>query len=258
LNEPLRNSTGFTPRFDPHFSPPEVPVKRSKKTPVGDPLKVVGYVRVSTEDQRLSPGAQVEALEVWCATRKAELLAVHEDLGVSGATPLEGRPGLQAALDAVLEHGAGVLLVVRRDRLARDVMVNAMVERLAQRAGAQVLSTDGAGNGEGAEQELMRCLVAAFAQYERALISTRTKVALGQKKKRGEKLGGALPYGQRLAADGVHLEVDPAEAPLVARAKELRAEGLTFKAIADRLADEGHRPRSGRWHPMTVARIVAA
>src|SRR5690349_10254396 len=231
---------------------------RSKKVVQGDPLKVIGYVRVSTDDQRLSPGAQVEALQVWCATRKAVLVSVHEDLGVSGATPLEGRPGLQAAMDDLQVHGAGVLLVVRRDRLARDVMVNALVERLAQRTGAQVLSVDGAGNGEGPEAELMRCMVAAFAQYERALIRSRTKVALAQKKGRGEKLGGALPYGFRLAADGVHLEPDPVEASMVARAKELRRKGLTYRAIADRLSDEGLRPRSGRWHVMTVARIVAA
>ena len=40
-----------------------------------------------------------------------------------------------------------------------------------------------------------------------------------------------VPYGFRLAADGVHLEEDPAEARAVALVRELRAEGLSLRAI---------------------------
>lgn len=234
-------------------------VRRRPRTASGDPSLVVGYVRVSTEDQRLGPDAQRAALEAWCAQHRARLVAVHEDLGVSGGTDVERRPGLTAALGALRTHGAGVLLVAKRDRLARDVVVAAVVEQLAASCGAQVLAADGVGNGEGPEAALMRTITTAFAAYERALIGLRTRVALGRKRLRGEKLGGEVPYGTRLAEDGVHLEPDPLEAPVVARARELRAQGLTLRAVGQVLAGEGFVPRGGRaWHPQTVARIVAA
>ncbi len=59
-----------------------------------DPKKVVGYVRVSTDEQALGPEAQKTALEAWCKAQGARLVAVCEDIGVSGATSLEKRPGL--------------------------------------------------------------------------------------------------------------------------------------------------------------------
>ena len=51
------------------------------------------------------------------------MISVHEDLGLSGGTPLEKRPGLLAAPDALRQQAAGILLVAKRDRLARDVMI---------------------------------------------------------------------------------------------------------------------------------------
>jgi DNA invertase Pin-like site-specific DNA recombinase len=83
-----------------------------------DPSLAVGYVRVSTDEQALGPEAQREALEGWCERHGARLCATFEDIGVSGGTPLEKRTGLNVALDALAEHGAGVFLVAKRDRLA--------------------------------------------------------------------------------------------------------------------------------------------
>lgn len=218
----------------------------------------VGYVRASTERQDLSPGAQREALTRWCAANGARLVVVHEDLGVSGGVELDKRPGLLAALDSLKVHGAGVLLIAKRDRLARDVVVAAMVERLAERHGARILTADGTGNGEGPEAMLLRGIVDVFAQYERALIRARTKAALAVKRARGERTG-EVPYGFRLAADGVHVEAHAAECEVVALVREWRAAGRTLRAIAGDLAARGLAPRNGgRWHPQTVANIAGA
>src|SRR5688572_7529178 len=98
------------------------------------PRHVIGYIRVSSDEQYFSVEAQCADLEQWCCTRRVPLIAVYTDVGMSGAAPLEKRPGLLAAL-AALTCGAS-LLVVRRDRLARDTLTAAMAERLAQKAGA--------------------------------------------------------------------------------------------------------------------------
>jgi DNA invertase Pin-like site-specific DNA recombinase len=212
-------------------------------------------LRCSTDEQVLSPEAQRAALERWCATNGVTLAVVHEDLGVSGGAELEKRPGLMAALDSLRQHHAGVLLIAKRDRLARDVMVAAMVERLVERAGARVLAADGAGNSEGPEGLLMRGIVDVFAQYERALIRARTKAALQVKKSRGERVG-QIPFGSRLAGDGAGLEAEPSEQKVIARVLKLRAAGNTIKAIVSRLNARGTPARGARWYPTTVSRLL--
>lgn len=228
--------------------------RRRKTTP--DPRKVVGYVRVSTDEQALGPEAQKEALRAWCSANGAVLLVVHEDIGVSGATPLEKRPGLNLALDALGEHGAGVLLVAKRDRLARDVIIGAVVERLVERQGARVLSADGTGNGDGPEQQLMRHLVMAFASYERLVIGARTKAALRVKKARGERVG-AVPLGYRLSPGGERIEPDPGEQRVIALVHQLRETGLSLRQIDEELRARGHRPRRGdHFHVQTLANVL--
>ncbi len=223
-----------------------------------DPKVVIGYVRVSTDEQALGPEAQLQAIKTWCDAEGATLAAVHEDIGVSGATPVEKRPGLNLALDAVAEHGAGVLLVAKRDRLARDVVIGAVAERLVERLGARVLAADGTGNGDGPEQQLMRHLINAFAEYERMVIGARTKAALRVKKARGERVG-AIPIGYRLADEEGKLEEDPREQAAIALVHELRGQGMTLRAIDKELQAKGFRPRGGRyWHVQTLSNILRA
>ncbi len=184
------------------------------------------------------------------------MVAWHEDRGISGGAQLEDRPGLTAAVADLKTRGAGLLVVAKRDRLARDVLTAALVERLAERSGARVVSADGTGNGDTPEAALMRSMIDAFAAYERALIRSRTKAALAVKKARGERVGG-VPYGKRVGEDGKLVE-DAAEGVVIARARELRSEGLSLRAIGRALTDDGHAPRNGkRWHVQVLARMVA-
>lgn len=228
----------------------------SKRKIAGNPAIAVAYLRVSTDRQELGPEAQRQAILRWAGAAGVEVVAWCEDLGVSGAAPLEKRPGLLAAIGALSEHNAGLLIVAKRDRLARDVVVAAMVERLAEKAGASVAAADGTGNGEGPEQALMRTLIDAFAAYERALIGARTRAALRVKRERGELVGTA-PIGFAVAADGVRLEPRDDEQQALARIHALRAEGHSIRGIAKALDREGVRARSGKWHATTVARALA-
>lgn len=205
--------------------------------------QAIGYVRVSTDDQTLSVEAQRERLTTWCAERHVTLLAVHEDIGISGGADLDKRPGLMTALDALT---AGMALVaVKRDRLARDTMNAAMIERLAERAGAKVLTCDGASEGDSPEAQLMRHMIDAFAEYERQIIKARTKVAMGHKRDKGERVSRHVPYGMHLGADGVHLETNASEQAVIAIALHLHQAGLSTRKIAARLADEGLYSRAG-------------
>jgi DNA invertase Pin-like site-specific DNA recombinase len=229
----------------------------AKRARAGNPLIAIGYVRVSTEDQNLGPEAQRTAIEAWAARQGVTLAAVFEDHGVSGATPLAERPGLLGALDALGKHGAGVLVAAKRDRIARDQVVAALVERATNASGAIVRTTDGSSDVAGPEGTMMRGIVDVFAAYEREVIKARTKAALGVKKARGERVG-EVPYGFRVAADGVHLEEHPGEQQVLALVHELRTMGLSQRAIAATLEAAGMLSRAGKPFGQTqVARMLA-
>jgi site-specific DNA recombinase len=234
-----------------------MPPRRRRKLP-GDPAKGVAYIRVSTSEQRLGPEAQRDAIRLWCAREGIELVTLHQDLGVSGGADLEDRPGLLMALDDLVTHGAGVLVVAKRDRLARDVGNAAMIERLVGRAGGEIRCADGNGNGNGPAAMLTKGLLDLFAAHERAVIKARTKAALATKKARGERVG-SIPYGYRLDSDGKRLIVDEHEQEIVKLVKLLRGEGATLMSIGQELSERGYTPRGrGRWHPDTISRIAKA
>jgi DNA invertase Pin-like site-specific DNA recombinase len=83
------------------------------------------------------------------------------------------------------------------------------------------------------------------AQYEHGLIRARTRAALAAKRAHGERIG-AVPYGFALGADGRRLVVHQREQAAIARARQLRASGLSLRALASRLADEGYVSRARR------------
>lgn len=217
----------------------------------GDERTAVAYVRVSTDDQLLGPAAQRTAIERWAQANGVMVAAVFEDLGLSGGAAIDKRPGLLAALNALPLHRAGLLLVAKRDRLARDVLVCGMIEQVAQRSGARIVSSDGNGNGDGPEASLLRGISDVFSQYERALIRARTKAALAVKKSKGERIG-TVPFGSCVSADGVMLEPNPSEQATLSEIRSMRERGYTFQGIADALNAAGRPARGKRWHLRSV------
>lgn len=214
--------------------------------------RAAGYVRVSTDRQDLGPEAQRADMERWCKANGAELVAVYQDLGVSGGVELDKRPRLLAALDALTK--GSVLLIAKRDRLARDPIVSAMAERLAERKGARVVSCDGTGNGDDPAAVLMRRMVDAFAEYERRLIGARTKAALRVKRERGEAWNH-VPFGYRLEGDRLVEDADGQEA--IRLILELRQDDMSYRAIAAELEHRGvETVRGGKWEAMTVRKIA--
>jgi site-specific DNA recombinase len=219
-------------------------VKRARRA--GNPKVIVGYVRVSKDEQELSPKAQEDAIRAWAAKRGSTVASVHMD-ELTSVTPPDRRPGLLEAVRAIKAHKAGALVVLRRDRLGRDVVVSAMCERLVQQAGARVISTAGeASESDDPGAVVMRQMIDVFASYERALIKTRTKDALAVLKTSGKRFSHHLPYGMQLAADGTSLEPNPAEQATISRARELRAAGHTFRSLIEELEAEGRLNRAGK------------
>ena len=230
--------------------------------------RVVLYVRVSTSEQHLGAEAQMSAANDWAKTQGLSVDQVFTDHGISGGKGLKGleldlaqRPALLEAIDTLAQ--GDILLVAKRDRLARDAILAGLVERLVTRRGAEIVSADGAGNGAGPEAMLLRTIINAFAEYERLLIKARTKSALSVKKARGERTG-QIPYGKRLAQDGVKLHDDLDEQKVILKIIQLRRTGMSLRGIATQLNESRVPARQragysqpGEWRHPIVGRIVA-
>ena len=231
-------------------------------------MRIVVYLRVSTEEQAdsgLGLEAQLAACQIHCARMHWEAPIVFQDDSLTGSLPLEKRPGL---LEAIGELAKGdVLLISKRDRLSRgDSLTTAMIEAAVKRRGARVVSAAGEGTDDDEPGSvLFRRIVDAFAEYERLLIASRTRAALRAKIARGER-AGQVPYGRRLTGDGPRskkrelptgLELDQAEVETIAVMTELRAGGLSFRAIARELDRRGHQTKNGRpWRHSTIHQVL--
>lgn len=213
----------------------------------------VAYLRISTTDQRLDQ--QRDAIEKWAERAGVKVVLWCSDEGVSGATPLDERPAMLDALAGIKAFRAGYLVAAKRDRLARDVSNAAAIERLTMEAGAKLVTADGLDSSDTPEGQLLRTLIDAMAQYERALIRARTKAALHAKAKRGEVVG-SIPFGSK--AVGGRLVPHDAEQRALSRMRALRAAGVANTMIVVKLTQEGHEPRGKAWHATTVQRALCS
>lgn len=169
-----------------------------------DSAVAVAYLRVSTGKQELGLDAQRASIEAWALAKGVRIAAWYQDQGVSGTTALQDRPGLLSAMTGVSEHNAGLLVVLRRDRIARDVLVAGLIDRAVENYGSQVFTVDGGGNGRSSTEIFTKTILDASSQLERAMISERTKAALAAKKARGESLG-RKPMALTLSAETLEL-----------------------------------------------------
>jgi DNA invertase Pin-like site-specific DNA recombinase len=171
-----------------------------------------------------------------------------------GAVPLEDRAGLSAALDTVLRTGAGVLVVARHDRLARDTLVALLIEQAFASAGARICFTDGA-NGQGDTDRFLRTMMHAVAEQNKRETVRRLRAGRDAKLDRNPHayVGGRPPFGYR--SDPTHELVIDAEAASIVRDIFERARGgASIRAIAAALNSDQAGGR--RWHPTAVARIL--
>lgn len=216
----------------------------------------VAYTRCSTEDQHLSPEAQRATIEAWAKANDAAIVAWFSDTGIGGGADIDQRPALLQAIAAVKQQRASVLVVAKRDRLARDVYVAMSIERAVVKAKARVVSAAGEGNGDTPADEFMRAVLDGAAQYERALIRARTKAALAAKRARGERAGG-VPFGFK-ADEAGKLSEDVSEQAILSAVAEMHAAGVSIRKIGAGLEARGMRSRAGKPFAFTQVRRMLA
>ena len=193
--------------------------------------RAIAYVRVSTDkqaDHGISLEAQEAKIRAYASVYDLDLVDVVVDAGASAKTL--DRPGLSRVLSAVKRGEVDAVVVLKLDRLTRSVAdLGTLVDRYFQRCG--LLSVSEQIDTRTAGGRLVLNVLASVAQWEREAIGERTSVAMKHKAAKGERVG-AVPYGFTLADDGVSLVEVEAEQAVIVEARNLRAAGLSLRAVA--------------------------
>lgn len=183
------------------------------------------------------------------------LVAVHEELDVSGGKPLAQRPGLSAAVEAIETGRAEVVAAAYFDRLFRSLSTQGEVVERVERADGQVLAIDiGRVTGENASQWLSGTMMGAVSEYFRRSARERTARGQAQAVARGATPWARVPLGY--TRDNGVLSPDPETAPLVQRAFQMRAERVPISRIRAMLKSHGVERSFRGMQVMLASRIM--
>lgn len=228
-----------------------------KKGTGRDMKNTVIYTRVSTmrqADEGVSLPAQVDRAKAWSHGMGYTVAAQYEDAGISGKRA-DNRPGLVAALDHVSRTG-GVLVVYSLSRLARSTKDAIMIAERLDKAGADLVSLSEQIDTTTAAGKMVFRMMAVLSEFERDLVSERTRAALSHIRATGKKTGGTVPFGFDADEDGT-LVANEKEQESIDLIGSLRAKGYTLRAIAAELNRREIKSKTGKaWSAQTINAIV--
>jgi DNA invertase Pin-like site-specific DNA recombinase len=201
----------------------------------------VSYIRVSTAKQGES-GLGLEAQREAVARHLGANTPLAEFLEIESGKRSTNRPQLIAALE-LCKRKKAVLVIAKLDRLSRNLyFIAGLLE-----SGVEFVACD---NPHANKMTIQ--LLAVFAEHEREMISVRTKAALAAAKTRGTVLGNPRWQDGLAKARMAKNPLQPA-AQVVQMMTQHRDEGLTLRAIADKLNGLGLRtPKGSIWYACTV------
>lgn len=235
-----------------------------------DTVKVVGYVRVSTENQvkyGYSLGEQKEEIKKFCNIQNYNLLEIFSDEGVSGAKADEdemtvARDGLLDMLVYVKEMGVRYIVVLSTSRLWRSDMVRVLIHRELKKSNVDVKAIDRPQYSiytQNPNEVLVNGMLELLDVYERLEIALKLKRGRIQKAKGGGYAGGGVPYGYDCPRGSKRLLVNQKEAQAVRKVFQLKKiiPNITLERIACYMNQSGYTGRNGKdFNPMLVKRIL--
>ena len=219
-------------------------------------MKVIGYVRVSTEEQAregVSLEAQRHRITAWTEALDGELLFIAEDAGISGKL-IRNRDGLRRAIEAACTEKAA-LVIYSLSRLSRSTRDTLMLADKLDKAGADLVSLSERIDTTTAAGKMVFRMLAVLNEFERDQISERTSAILQHKKAKGE-VYSPIPYGFR--REGNKLVADENEMTVVRNIRNWREEEYSLRKIASQLNNAGIPAKNGgHWYASTVRYILS-
>jgi putative DNA-invertase from lambdoid prophage Rac len=195
-------------------------------------MKVYGYCRVSTAEQAnsgLSLHTQQQQITGYSMMKGWSVAEFFVEAGVSGSVPLADRPEGQRLL-AALQPG-DVVITAKLDRAFRSAAdaLGTLEQLKEDKVSLHMIDLGGDVTGNGISK-LVFTILSAVAENERDRIRERVREAKRHRASQQLYNGGKVTFGYRV--DEGRLVPDEHEQAALARGKELRAEGKSYRDIA--------------------------
>lgn len=175
------------------------------------------------------------------------------DVAVSGADPIETRPGFAALLDRVEGDGVRTVVVEDASRFARELMAQELGISLLISRGVRLVTASGdeLTASDDPTRKMLRQIAGAFAEYEKARLVAKLKGARDRKRRETGKCEGRKS----------HAEARPEAVKLARRlhrANPKTGDRRSLRAISAALAADGHLNERGRPFAATSIRAMVA
>ena len=215
-------------------------------------IHAISYLRTSSASNvgtdKDSDKRQRSAIAAFAKANGYAVVGEFYDAAVSGADPVTERPGFKAMLARIAGNGVRTILVESPDRFARDLAVQLAGHDYLKQLGVELVPTSAPDffTTDTPTAVLVRQVLGAISQFEKATLVAKLRAARDRKAAAGGHANGRYGYIR--------------EAPeAVAAARELRAQGMSLRAIAAAMAERGMRTSGGRpYSPNAVLKMVSA
>lgn len=202
----------------------------------------VGEGKDSTQRQRLAIQHHAKAAGV-------EIITEFADEAVSGADPVETRPGFAAMLAKIEGDGIGLVLVEDASRFARSMLAQELGVLIMAGRGVRVVTASGEDltSTDDPAKVMMRQVAGAFAEYEKTRLVQKLKGARDRASER---------EGRRVEGRKGYRETNPGlirEAKRLARRNPKTGETRSLREIAGELAQLGHATATGK--PFSASQV---
>jgi len=221
--------------------------------------KAVAYLRTSSATNvgadKDSAKRQMSAITAYAKTAGYTIvLPPYYDAAVSGADPIDTRPGFATMLSYLVDHSdVRVILVENAGRFARDLIVQLTGHDLLKARGIALIPVDAPDYfmEETPTAVLIRQVLGAVSEFEKAMIVSKLRMARERKRAKTGKCEGRKS----------HSEVNPNAVALARRLHRKNRETgkrLSLRKIAATMAKQGHIAASGKaYGPSAIQSMLA-
>ena len=220
-------------------------------------IKALAYLRTSSAanvgTDKDSDKRQRAAIASFAKSHGFQIVEEFHDPGVSGADPIETRPGFAALLDRIEGNGVQTVIVEDASRFARDLVTQELGILALIGRGVRVLTASGDDltNTDDPFKVAMHQIAGAFAQLEKARLVAKLRGARERKRATGVKVEGRKSYVE-MSPEMVRLAKRLHRYPVNGRRRSLRE-------VSKALALAGYVASSGKpFDAKSIARMVGA
>ncbi len=206
-------------------------------------IKAVSYLRTSSAanvgTDKDSDRRQRSAIARFAKSAGFTIVDEFYDAAVSGADPIEGRPGFGALLDRIDGNGVRVVLIDEPSRFARDLVTQELGLALMIQRGVRVICANGDDLTvtDDPMRKAMRQIAGAFSELEKSRLVAKLKSGRERKREATGRCEGRKP-------------ISATNPEAVAMARKLahgnRRERYSLRQIAKLLAEAGHVNSKGQ------------